>query len=743
MRIIANIAAKAQIRLGRYNVVEDCVHIEALAGYIRTGDYVVFGHGARVRGENIAFGNNVLVGMGAQVNSNVTVGNNVFIVGGAVVPEGAVIPDNCLYIKEGKTLPILPNRRVVLGVKDGKQKLSQPLFTGRWSAEYYHNRFVPLYENGLVKIDSTSFPRALLIGDITFSENTVIEVGTIIRSELNKINIEDAIIGRDCVFHAEPQELGNPHCFIKSGAVVGDDVVAHVDLIGVNALVGRGVVMTPHTEVGEGAHVQPYSVLAERTHVPDYSVYAGKPAKDEGIPTLGREKALALSESFFTWHREMSRKRFKIAKSWQRTTHGRNREFWIYPLRPDAWGALTDDDKIIAYYFFTRLLQRIGALYRKQIQEEGGIANFPITAAMIEEAQDPRIAQVEYACVEGKFEGRAVEIPYCVAYKQECQEIAGIFEELASLVEDTDTREYLLAHRDAFLWNRWEDKNRLWLTKMSEARQSGTQAFGGSQLLFYAGPYELTSGTQKSRRLMQVVCGIYDAEFLTFLEGVEEFLESFMHAQGLRLGEEYPDYCIFTVLEPFYAGPPIGAQELPPDEDIQQYLCQACTMFTNLYRDWAEDTYRPNAEKFLAKHQYRRYFDPKFMYFYVLLVEIAHSNVAISYVEDRHLHRAFDEPSTRFLRTLYELYGEVAFMQQMSELQSCLAPDQRRGLYVMTVLRAIQQFSLYLNRADDFLWPYVLGKTSLLDEMMQRGLLRIENGRFHLVFDTPRELARF
>ena len=121
-----------------------------------------------------------------------------------------------------------------------------------------------------------------LIGDITLGENVNIWYGTVIRGDINSIDIgANTNIQDGSVVHVD-RPTGKP----GSGAVkigcnvtVGHRAVIHACEIGDNCLIGMGAIVLSGAVVGEGCVLAAGAVVKENEIIPPGSMVAGVPAR--------------------------------------------------------------------------------------------------------------------------------------------------------------------------------------------------------------------------------------------------------------------------------------------------------------------------------------------------------------------------------------------------------------------------------------------------------------------------------
>lgn len=124
---------------------------------------------------------------------------------------------------------------------------------------------------------------AIVIGDVTLGDEVSIWPATVVRGDVNRIEIgAETNIQDGCVLHVTQKTPGRPEGFplvIGRGVTVGHRVVLHgctvgdLCLIGIGAIVMDGAVVEDHVMIGAGALVPPGKRL-DAGHL-----YVGSPAR--------------------------------------------------------------------------------------------------------------------------------------------------------------------------------------------------------------------------------------------------------------------------------------------------------------------------------------------------------------------------------------------------------------------------------------------------------------------------------
>ncbi|MFI7278032.1 gamma carbonic anhydrase family protein [Streptomyces sp. NPDC049879] len=119
-------------------------------------------------------------------------------------------------------------------------------------------------------------PGVTLVGDVTLGPRASVWYGTVVRADLERIEIGAGSNVQDgCVLHADP---GRP-AVLGAEVSVGHRAVVHGCTVGDGALVGMGAVLLNGCRIGAGSLVAAGTVVLEDTEVPPGSLIAGVPGK--------------------------------------------------------------------------------------------------------------------------------------------------------------------------------------------------------------------------------------------------------------------------------------------------------------------------------------------------------------------------------------------------------------------------------------------------------------------------------
>lgn len=119
-------------------------------------------------------------------------------------------------------------------------------------------------------------PGAIIIGDVTISEECVILTGAVLRGDNAPIVVErGANVQENATVHVDP---GAP-ARIGEYCVIGHNAIVHGSTIGPGSLVGMHATVLNHAEVGARSIIGAAALIAEGTIVPPQTMMLGLPAK--------------------------------------------------------------------------------------------------------------------------------------------------------------------------------------------------------------------------------------------------------------------------------------------------------------------------------------------------------------------------------------------------------------------------------------------------------------------------------
>lgn len=131
-------------------------------------------------------------------------------------------------------------------------------------------------------------PGASLIGAVTLAEDVSIWHGSVLRADINRIEVrERSNIQDGSVIH-----LGdNDGTFIAEEVVVGHRVVLHGCHIEAGCLIGIGATILDGVRIGQGSVVGAGALVPAGTNIPAHSLVLGMPAKVVRQLTASDEEA--------------------------------------------------------------------------------------------------------------------------------------------------------------------------------------------------------------------------------------------------------------------------------------------------------------------------------------------------------------------------------------------------------------------------------------------------------------------
>ncbi|MFH1198787.1 MAG: histidine phosphatase family protein, partial [Candidatus Omnitrophota bacterium] len=412
----------------------------------------------------------------------------------------------------------------------------------------------------------------------------------------------------------------------------------------------------------------------------------------------------------------------------------------LFGVPQSAWDNLTEDDKAVFPYLI-QVASLYGELYLEQMKKEGGVDNFEITAEMIAQAKDSRVhsdaveESIVSTTVRGKYQGQDIEIPYCIAYREKLEAIAKIFQEAAAKVKDQETKNFLLAQAEAALWNKWAARDELWLKSLTLAKEHGRQPFGGSQLVYYCGPYEDKARSNKGA--FEMAIGIIDpdltAELLEFkqktfpIQGTErtKFIYAYrthvpvISGEGFekaKTGKNLPNYGDIKEAWGGFNNNNITANNFIFESEVMPILDAICL--------------QPDLVNVSARA------------YTVIAHELGHTDVRKNSSEIDSLKRSLNNDKTQYYDALSELDATLAWTLKLTQARQVFSDDFRRKIYIAVIIACLNKLLLYLEGFESW-WRYNLSEVALINYLVDNGLVIIENGKIKLNIETEDELRVF
>ncbi len=136
---------------------------------------------------------------------------------------------------------------------------------------------------------------ATIVGDIRLGEFVSIWFKTVLRGDINYIEIGDYSNVQDLSMGHVTEELP---VILGKYITVGHNVIMHGCTVGDYSLLGMGSVILDNAKIGKGCIVAAGTVIKENAIIPDYSLVAGVPGKikktlDEKIIDELKEHAIS------------------------------------------------------------------------------------------------------------------------------------------------------------------------------------------------------------------------------------------------------------------------------------------------------------------------------------------------------------------------------------------------------------------------------------------------------------------
>ncbi len=141
---------------------------------------------------------------------------------------------------------------------------------------------------------------ATIVGDVHLGDDTSVWFGSILRADVNRIDIRERSNLQDGVL----VHLGdNDSTFVAEEVVVGHRAVLHGCHVGGGTLVGIGATLLDGVKVGEGCVIGAGALVTAGTEIPPHSLVLGAPGKVVRTLTSADE----------TFHRALANKYVRLA----------------------------------------------------------------------------------------------------------------------------------------------------------------------------------------------------------------------------------------------------------------------------------------------------------------------------------------------------------------------------------------------------------------------------------------------
>ena len=139
---------------------------------------------------------------------------------------------------------------------------------------------MPLYtfKGKSPRVHPTAFvaPTAVLIGDVTLHEDSSVWFGTVLRGDMDRIEIgARSNVQDNTTIHTDEHEP----TIVGEDVTIGHNALVHSSVIEDNVLIGQASVLVGGCVVGTGTIIGAGAVVTEKTTVPPHSLVVGIPAK--------------------------------------------------------------------------------------------------------------------------------------------------------------------------------------------------------------------------------------------------------------------------------------------------------------------------------------------------------------------------------------------------------------------------------------------------------------------------------
>jgi carbonic anhydrase/acetyltransferase-like protein (isoleucine patch superfamily) len=139
---------------------------------------------------------------------------------------------------------------------------------------------VPLYayRGRSPRVHPTAFvaPTAVLIGDVTIGEQASVWFGTVLRADMDRIEIgARSNVQDNSTIHTDEHEP----TIIGEDVTIGHNALVHSSVVERNVLIGQASVLVGGCVVGTGTIVGAGAVVPQGMRVPPGSLVVGVPAK--------------------------------------------------------------------------------------------------------------------------------------------------------------------------------------------------------------------------------------------------------------------------------------------------------------------------------------------------------------------------------------------------------------------------------------------------------------------------------
>lgn len=134
--------------------------------------------------------------------------------------------------------------------------------------------------------DAFIAPSAVLIGDVTVRSGASVWFGTVLRGDMDRIEIgERSNVQDNSTIHTDENEP----TIIGPDVTIGHMALVHSAVVANNVLIGQAAVLVGRNHVGAGTIIGAGAVLPEGFDAPEHSLVLGVPAKV--VREIGAEDA--------------------------------------------------------------------------------------------------------------------------------------------------------------------------------------------------------------------------------------------------------------------------------------------------------------------------------------------------------------------------------------------------------------------------------------------------------------------
>jgi carbonic anhydrase/acetyltransferase-like protein (isoleucine patch superfamily) len=139
---------------------------------------------------------------------------------------------------------------------------------------------VPLYgfKGKTPRVHPTAFvaPTAVLIGDVTLQEHASVWFGTVLRGDMDRIEIgARSNVQDNCTIHTDENEP----TIVGEDVTIGHNALVHSSVIENNVLIGQASVLVGGCVIGAGSIIGAGAVVREQMTVPPHSLVVGVPGR--------------------------------------------------------------------------------------------------------------------------------------------------------------------------------------------------------------------------------------------------------------------------------------------------------------------------------------------------------------------------------------------------------------------------------------------------------------------------------